>query len=104
MIFFFAQNKDRGYPRGYSDIFYIGWAFFFFFFWGGGSKFSISIVLGSSTKIIIFWGVGGFCGYFLGVTSKFDYVFGLFTKINYCYLCYVMKYTSTTIKYDGQGK
>ena len=27
--------------------------------------------------------VGDFCAYILGVTSKFDYFYGLFTKINY---------------------
>ena len=44
----------------------------------------------------IFWG-----------HAKFDYFYGLFTTINYCYLCNVMKFTlihtTTTIKHDGQG-
>ena len=44
------------------------------------------------------------------VTSKFvnfDYFYGLLSKINYCYLCSVMKFTlihsTTIIKHDGQG-
>ena len=51
-------------------------------------------------KFFFFFGGGG------GI-SKFDYFYGLFTKINYCYLCYVMKFTilhtTTTIKHAGQG-
>ena len=44
---------------------------------------------------------------FLVVTSKFDYFYGLFTKLNHFYLCFVMKFnlihTTTTIKNEGQG-
>ena len=85
------------YSRGYSDILvYIGWAdffevkvfyfniffiffflfffiylFIFFFFcvcvWGGGVQ----------LKLLLFW-VRDSCGYILGVTSIFDYFYGLF--------------------------
>ena len=47
----------------------------------------MDILLGSPLNLIIFY--------------------GLFTKINFCYLCCVMKVTlidtTTTIKRDGQG-
>ena len=44
---------------------------------------------------------------FFWITSKFDNFYGLSTKVNYCYLCSVMKFTlihtTATIIHDGQG-
>ena len=56
---------------GYSDIFYIHRL---------GSKFSFSVFFLVFNKNNFFGGVGDFCGYFLRVTSKFDYFYSYLFK------------------------
>ena len=56
---------------GYSDIFYIHKL---------GSKFSFSVFFLVFNKNNFFGEVGDFCGYFLRVTSKFDYFYSYLFK------------------------
>ena len=80
-------------PGGSTLIFsiYIGWADFL-----GGQNFLFQYFLGFSAKFTNFL-CCRFLWIFFGVISNFNYFYGLFTKINNCYLCFLVNlslYTS----------